>query len=94
MQVLNATLEAQVEERTLGLRAAEDSMRQSQKMEAVGQLTGGIAHDFNNLLQGTTGSLDLVQKRISQGLAAISRVLSSDRTGAGFCRNLGEHTSL
>jgi PAS domain S-box-containing protein len=57
----------------------EQQLRQSQKMEAVGQLTGGVAHDFNNLLGVILGNLDLLERAVADNAPALKRVATAQK---------------
>ena len=72
-------------------RNLEQQFRQSQKMEALGQLTGGIAHDFNNLLGVIVGNLDLLERQTAGDPMALKRVQAAQRAstrGAELTRRL------
>ncbi|KXU29210.1 hybrid sensor histidine kinase/response regulator [Sphingobium sp. 22B] len=60
LEALNDQLERRVRERTTELERSQDSLRQVQKLDMLGQLTGHVAHDFNNLLMPIVGGLDLI----------------------------------
>jgi PAS domain S-box-containing protein len=96
LERLNAALEervaAEVEERLM----AEDALRQSQKMEAIGQLTGGVAHDFNNLLTLVIGGLDLIDRQLPSqppgpGTERIRRARDAAMEGARRAAKLTQH---
>lgn len=80
----NSALRKEMQEREI----AEERLRQSQKMEAVGQLTGGIAHDFNNMLAVVIGGLELAQRWLTKDPAKAERQLDNAMDGVNRAADL------
>ena len=73
------------------VKLLQRQLQQSQKMEAIGQLTGGVAHDFNNLLGVVIGNLDLLERMVGENPAAIKRIRTAQKAagrGADLTRRL------
>nr|WP_246233511.1 PAS domain-containing protein [Stenotrophomonas bentonitica] len=88
LQELNEHLESRVAEEVAERTRVEDALRQSQKMEAVGQLTGGIAHDFNNMLAAVIGPLDLLAMRLGESDPLVTRYIDMAIDGANRAAQL------
>ncbi|MGN7837305.1 PAS domain-containing protein [Stenotrophomonas sp. 22385] len=88
LQELNEHLESRVAEEVAERTRVEEALRQSQKMEAVGQLTGGIAHDFNNMLAAVIGPLDLLALRLGDADPLITRYIDMAIDGANRAAQL------